>query len=506
MQLRAVRLGIALRIGVIALVLACAACGSTVPPSARGSLAQGGSELGLGPPGAQGSSAQSPGAFVPGVPGSGGGSLPGGGPLPSGPGLPGVKVPGVTADAIYIGAAFQQDQGTANAGIFGAGNLNNGDTRNYFNAVVAEINAAGGVAGRKIIPVFAEVKATSTQTIDDQYSAACEKWIRDSRYGVFAIAESGRGVVRECARKAGIATFGEESGSLPSTFQQYPNYVEISGINSVRQGHVTVDGLASEGYFTAGAKIGLITWDDSFHHSAVNDGYIPALRKHGFFLATEPRYARVPESAGDISRASSDISAAVLAFNARDIKRVLLVDGQAGVCAPGCLSTIFMREAQGQQYNPYYGMNSDNEPVAGYEGKLYPASQLRGAVAVIWRAQEDAAYEGINGGNPARNRCIALMKKHGYTFSSDNPNARAAAIAACGSLFFMQAAVARMPGPLSVANFMAGVNSLGYGYNDPYTFGTYFSHARHDGLAAVRRARFDSAKPGFRYTTLPYRV
>jgi hypothetical protein len=125
---------------------------------------------------------------------------------------------------------------------------------------------------------------------------------------------------------------------------------------------------------------------------------------------------------------------------------------------------------------------------------------------VIWRAQEDAAYEGIAGGNPARNRCIAVMKKHGYTFSSSNPNARAAALAACGSLWFMQAAFARMPGPLSVANFMAGVNRLGSAYNDPYVFGTYFSASRHDGLAAVRNARFDSACPCFRYTTLPYPV
>jgi len=96
MRLKSARPDIALKIGVIALVLACAACGSTVPPSARGSLAQGGSEPGLGLPGAQGSAGQSPGTYVPGVPGSNSGTLPGGGTIPSGPGLPGVKVPGVT--------------------------------------------------------------------------------------------------------------------------------------------------------------------------------------------------------------------------------------------------------------------------------------------------------------------------------------------------------------------------------------------------------------------------
>jgi hypothetical protein len=451
-----------------------------------------------------GSPGSGPGTYVPGqTPGSGLGPLPGGGAPGSGGGVAGGRVPGLTAKEIYVGAFFQQDQATANAGIFGAGNLDSGDARDYFNAVIGEINAAGGLAGRRIVPLFAELRATSNEPIDEQYQAACETWIRDSRYGVFAIADSGTPVVQECARKAGVAVFGEQSGSVPETFRRYTNYVEISGIDYVRQGFVTVDGLEREGYFGRGAKIGIVTWDDSFHRTAVTDGYVPALRRHGLSLGIETAYARVPESVQDIGRTSVDISGAVLRFSDQNVTHVLLLDGQAGVCAPGCLSTIFMREAESQLYHPRYGLNTQNEPVAGLEGGIYPPSQLRRSVAVIWRGADKAADAGISP-NAARARCFALMKKKGITLN--NPNAELSALSACGSIWFMQAAFGRMAGAVTVANFMGGVNRLGGAFNDPFAYGTFFGPTQHDGVAAVRNARFDESCTCFRYTTGAYRV
>jgi hypothetical protein len=496
----------ALRIGLIALVLVCAGCGSTVSEAERAATPAGDYQQGLGPAGG-GPTSGGPGSFVP---GSGSGSVPGTGGLGGLPTLPGgnrsgVRVPGLTSNAVYIGATFQQDQGSTNAGIFGAGNLDTGDARDYFNAVIGEINAAGGLAGRRLIPVYAEIKAASKESIDQQFQAACETWNRDSPHGVFAIAEAGRGVVRECALKAGAAQFGEETSSIPETFRRYPNYVEISGMNLVRGGPVTIGGLAREGYFEPGARIGIVSWDEPLHRTAVRDGYLPALRSRGLSLAIEPAYVRVPESAQDIGRTSADVSAAVLRFSSQDITHVLLLEGQAGVCAPGCLTAIFMREADGQRYRPRYGLNNDNEPVAGDDGGLYPASQLRRSVAVVWRAYDEAADAGI-APNAARARCFALMRRHGITFSTTNPNARVSALAACGTMWFMQAAFARMTGPVTVANFMDGVHRLGRSYLDPIVYGTFYAPTRHDGIAAVRNARFNEDCDCFKYTTGAYAV
>ncbi len=417
-------------------------------------------------------------------------------------------MPGVTSTTIYLGAEYSLDQGTANAATFGAGGYDSGDARNYYTVVKNDINAHGGIAGRKIEFVYKEFKTTGD--IPTQYEAACETWTHQSPHGVFAILDSGRPEARECALKAGVAQFGENSSSVPETFRHYPNYVEISGMNLVREGSVTVDGLARQGYFEAGTTIGIVTWDDPNHKTAVTSGFIPALRAHGLSLAAQPTYVHVPQSEQDLGQTSIDVSGAVLNYNSKNINHVLILDGVAGVCLGGCLTTLFLREADGQQYYPRYGFNDDNqpqtcsEPAAGAGSPpLCPKRQLQRSLAVLWADIDDAADAGI-AKNPSRERCYALMKKAGLPL--DNVNAQATSLAVCGELWFMQAAAARMPGPITVANFMAGVNRLGPSLNDPLVYGTNFGPAQHDGVAAARNARFDGSCTCYVYTTAPYRV
>src|SRR5206468_3000750 len=109
---------------------------------------------------------------------------------------------------------------------------------------------------------------------DQQYQDACAKWTQDNK--VFAIFGGQNPIERECAKNEGAVEYYAPTGSnsVPETFRQYPDYVEITGLNLVRLGPITIDGLSAEHYFGASPKIGIVAWDDPAYHEAVDKGFV----------------------------------------------------------------------------------------------------------------------------------------------------------------------------------------------------------------------------------------
>src|SRR5437870_3522150 len=257
--------------------LVAAACGSTVPRSVVSGAAApaAGTSPGAGngglsaPTVSSGSAAAAPPGSVTGSAGGGatgsGGTTSTGGSTTSGGGTtsggtsgsgsqPSASAPGITATTIYLGADYTKNQEQGNAAI-GGGGAGGGDARDYYNVMIHNVNSHGGIAGRKVVPIYAAFDATSSEPIDQQAQDACAKWTQDNK--VFAILDGQLPIERQCAKNAGAADYWDPSGSnsVPETFRQYPNYVEITGLNLVRMGPVTIDGLEKQGYFDQGAKI-----------------------------------------------------------------------------------------------------------------------------------------------------------------------------------------------------------------------------------------------------------
>ena len=98
-----------------------------------------------------------------------------------------------------------------------------------------------------------------------------------------------------------------------------------------------------------------------------------------------------------------------------------------------------------------------------------------------------------------------MMRKHGLDLST--VNARGSATLACDELWFMQAVATKIGGaPLTVGNFMAGANALGFGYTSPTAYGVHLSASQHDGITDVRNMRFVGSCNCFRYSSSPYRI
>lgn len=478
-----------------ALSLAAAACGSTVPEAQLEAALQ---NQGLGgEPGVNGT--LSPGATVPGTTGS---ALPGQGGTGGLPGTAGGGSlgPGITPTTMYVGAVYLKNQAAGNAALGAAGQAAP-DYRDMYNALLDDINKAGGIAGRKVVPVYAELDVTSSRTIDQQAQSMCAKWTQDNK--VFAmLAGAQGGVIQECNERAGTVNILSGGDSVPETFRRYPHYIEVAGMNLVRQGSVTVKGLKAGGFFDAGAQLGIVTWDAGNYKQTLEQGYVPQLRSIGVTMATQPAYIHVPQSFSDLGGMNQDVNSAVLRFSSQGITHVIIVDGAAGVCAGACLGYEFLNQAKSQSYTPRYGFNEYNYAAGSAEDGLYPKSQLVNSVAVVWGNDEDA---GQPYSNKQQVRCADTMDRHGIQLNGNIAEGTAYII--CEQVWFFQFVVNRMKGMvLNADNFIRTVNGVGSDYAPTTTYLSFLSATQHDGAAAVRNQRYDAGDGVYVYTSAPYRV
>jgi hypothetical protein len=208
------------------------------------------------------------------------------------------------------------------------------------------------------------------------------------------------------------------------------------------------------------------------------------------------RYIAVPQNAGAIADASAAVSSAVLAFRTAGVDHVFIQDGTAGIFGLGGLTLLFLNNAKSQNYAPRYGFNANNVP--GFS--IYPADQQHGMVAVDFSDYMPSQDAGMTA-NPARERCLGVMKKHGVNASDQATYLTAAA--ACDQVWFLEtllrkAAAPTLRGALDVA---AG---LGTSYRSPLVYGTRLGPDRRDGGELARNARYDDGCACLRYTTMPY--
>ena len=500
-------------IAALVLALVAAACGSTAQPTGQAAVSAGGSGNG-GLSGVESTVTSGGGAEVPtaGEPGSGstgsGGSASGGQGDATAPGTPGAGDPaappaappgsaggvgpGVTDSTINIGVPFCNDCAGANAAL-GAGSEDPGDTRRYYKAAIDDVNARGGVAGRKLVPVFHEVSATDD--IDRSQQAACEAFTKDNK--VLMIYFRGE-IIYQCALNAGILVWG--TGGTKPVYDKFPNLFAPSSIRLERLAQVTVRGMVKANWHKPTTKwprgrIGLITWDTTEYRYAMKNGYLAGLQEAGL-KAKDVRYIAVPQNAGSIADAGSAISSAVLSFASQGIDHVFIGDGPAGIFAGTGLTLLFLQTAKSQGYYPRYGFNSNNSP----DFESHPKDQLVGMMAID---SSDTAPENDAGiePSPVRERCFAVMRKAGLPVG--HWQTQTLAVGACEIAWFSEAVIKRAA-DTTLPNMIAAGEALGTSYRSPYNYGNRLGPGRHDGVSLFRSLEWNQGCSCIKYTSGPY--
>ncbi len=498
----------------VAAVVLLAGCGSTVQglgangaPQGSANNSQGLSVPTTGPNG--GAPGVGPGGTAPGsVPGTGpGGFTPtGSAGVPAGqpPGTHLVNgVPegvGVTPTKIYVGITYETNGDAANAAI-GATGISQGDPQADAKAVVDDINAHGGVAGRTLVPVWHALNAASSDTYSDMDQQACATYTQDNH--VFAAMDKGlTDNFLACMENAGAMNFNSGTILYPDqgVLQQFPYYFEAGTLTTDRLFQQLPRSLATMGYYSgwdanlgqaspaATTKIGVLTYDKPEWNRPLNR-LLAGLNAQGHPVDPgDVIKVAWPNSTSDEQGVVSAVGNAELKFRQDGVNHVILLD------ANGILLIFFSRAAQGQQYHPRYGLESGSGTQTVESGGDVDASQLNGAVGFGWSPDIDLTPSNAAKYEPPRMKaCLDMIDKRTGQSLASQPNAAGIAIGYCDTLYLLKWGVEHAGPSITRNTVTAALQNTGLNYPSVGFLQEYYGPSRHDGVQVGWNFKWDNS-------------
>jgi hypothetical protein len=508
-----------LAVALLVAAMVTAACGSTVPaaqqiaeeavapggvPATADSLADDGLGLpsGAANPGSSGTDvATGGGAPVAGTPAAGGtagGTAAGGtAPAPAGgstasgtSGAPpsGERMgTGVTDTKVFVGLVKVRNAGSANESI-GANASFAGDPNLQQKAMINQVNRTGGLAGRKLVPVWYELDENTTQTQAQIEEQMCATWTQDNEvFAAFSTLASDQ--LKACMERAGSVLFGNSlSVSDATTFQQFPHYYEIGGMRLDRIASMYPRSLAADGYFDKDAVVGVVSYDTPPYRRATDTVLLPELERLGV-ETIEPAYVEWAATPAELGGSSAGISNAVLRFRQEGVTHVMFLEAGA------ILTFLWFPQAESQGYRPRYGLNSQSAPVTHSAEN----EQLENALAIGWLPFVDVGDTPQTQLPPGFPSCLKLMRAAGATYDSAQPNAKRVSGATCDAFRLLQAGLAAAGQDLTADGFVRGVASIGGQFASAHTYDVDLRTQR-DGATVVRPYAYRSGCSCWRYS------
>jgi len=492
------RAAVALALGAV-----LAGCGTTVPMSRQVAAGSGlggpsaaadGLTATTGGTGASGSGgAVSTGA----VSGSSGavpaaGSSGGGATGTTGAGLPTAGGGTAAQPPIEIGT-YYLNGGNAALASAGFGGLVIPDSKPVFDAFVRYLNAHGGLAGRRIEPVYYEYNEGGDPHGQD--AAACSTFTQDHHvFLVLGGINSGAGDLLPCLAQHNVPLVSAATGGDQQFFARYHRYAYEPGqLNFTAGLELLVADLQSQGYLAGVHKVGVVQYPGTIYDNAVNQGLVPALSRVGLKLDDRVTTSSNTDN-GAIATASTS---AVLKFKTDGIDLVLFMT------PGGAAETYFMQGANQQGYSPKYGIWSADSPTI--LATTAPHAQLAKAKGVGYLPGLDVATgQDPTATTPQAKKCLALGKSMGLDESGlGNPLIRTM----CDVMAVLLGAIDGNPAVTrDTALFEKGVDALGASIAPASTFAMRWTPGHHDAVDGFRRLTFDQGCGCFAYTGSTRRI
>jgi hypothetical protein len=479
------------RLVVPLLLLPLAACGTTVPLSQQGSA--GTSVDSLGAPAVPGSTsgAAELGGTTGGTTGSSGATASVGSPSSTG-GVtgttgtsgttgtrPATSTTGGRADRspVRVGLLYL-DGADAAASSIGISGLSTGDALAQARAVVAKLNATGGLAGRRIdLRVGKMDAARAVSNPDATYATACATLTQDEKVAYDVSYVNLTSARLACYAKRGVTVLDDQSGVVDSAGAKYASTFAAPGeLAYGRAANELVDALWRRGWLTSASKVGTLVPDTTDGAEIETRFLLPALARHGLKSASSFR-------AGGASSAGSN----VLKFRTAGVDRVIPM-GQSPL--------FLMSAAESQGYRPAYAMNSGFGPGALLESAA-PRAQLKNAAGIGWSKFLDIGA-GTRPGPVSSNEtlCFALMRQAGQ--QSTSGTTQAFQLSLCNVLMYLKAATDSYG---VTAGLLGAVRTRGLAFAPADAYAIRAVPGRADGVGAYRDVAFDDSCSCFQYTS-----
>ena len=395
---------------------------------------------------------------------------------------------GVTAKTIYLGYSYRADGDAANAAI-GASSFTSGDENANLKALIDEINAHGGIAGRRLVGVPHNYRVTSADSGAAQDQAACQDWTTDHKV-IAVVSSSLTDTLVSCLQQHGVLLIkpGQIVDADQAYLTKYSNELLVATMSQDRIFRDQAQSFLRQKWYGgwnsvtgkpgATTKVGVITYDTPSFTRSLRNVILPALRAAGHPAAdADVIQVRKVQQQSDTAGTTAQIKSAVLRLQSDGVTHVVLGDASAFIME------FFAANARTQGYYPRLGVTSGAAPQAVYDAGLATAQQLNGLSGNGWLPTLDVPVaDGDKLTNSETKRCLGILKRRtGQTYTSTN--AATIALADCDSVFMFQKAMA-LATSLSPKGLLDGFDKLAGTYVSPTVGPTFVSARQHD--TAVR--------------------
>jgi ABC-type branched-subunit amino acid transport system substrate-binding protein len=493
----------------LAFAVVTSACGTTVPGAtgngsvvaggagasgltgATGQTAAGGGATAAA--GSQGRAFSSTGAVGGGATGGtdavGGGAVatgaPGGGSATSTTGGSAGGVSGVQDKTPVKVGAFYLNGGNAALGAgFAATPVNFGDGQIEAKAVVADINAHGGIGGRPIQLFLQKIEATDASK-PAAFEAACNALAEDHHVLAIMSMFNLRTPLAACASKHKTLLIDAALGAGDDAiYREYGNWAFTPAQMSLdTEQKLVLHNASIGGVISPKTKVGVVVQNDDEIYPRVQKNTIePTLKSLGV-----PYEAQVIANAQD----SSGISNAILKFKADGVSVVMFSCGNGGVP-----EVVFMQAAEQQQFRPAYVMGDSTD--TWFVGSSAPNAQIQKITGVGSYPIANVEANQVPA-SASEKHCLDVISKGGEQVSDRHSSVTAEFY--CETLYGFAAAGARVPGRLTADSWRAAYRGLGAEYPTITSFRVDVSQNPNAGGRGYRTLAYSSGCTCIVYTS-----
>ncbi|HEU5033275.1 MAG TPA: hypothetical protein VFT62_00795 [Mycobacteriales bacterium] len=391
---------------------------------------------------------------------------------------------------IALGVLYAVNDGAAAAGI------NNGNTfslSKVMHAFVDSYNASGGIGGRHIQPVYAELHSYNSN-YEAQIAAACAAFTQDHHVAaVLSNTQYFSEQLLACLAKAGVPLIsGDFAGPDRQDAQRYPLFITPTTLVGEDREAAVVGHLAGSGWLQPRNRIGVVVENCPVDQRIYRSGLLPALRRAHLTLASTFS-TQCFQSIQDFGTQTSQMSSAVLQFRQARVDRVMFVSQGA----EANLVLAFSEVANQQQWHPGYALSSLAVPEA--LALNAPAAQLANARGLGWLPALDTQDLRQAPATSTGRACLARLQRQGIRPTSGTDLATVSQ--SCDAFALFDAILHSTGGDAAGSAVLRAVARIGDRFVAATTVG---GHERlwggHLGPASGRLFAWVANK-GFRYTS-----
>jgi hypothetical protein len=366
-------------------------------------------------------------------------------------------------------------------------------------ALVDNFNKAGGFAGRRIEPVYEELRSSSNN-FEGDLASACASFTQDNHV---AAVISNMGFYSEsfmsCLAKAATPVISGDGTDLQNA-RQFPLMLNPDWLLGDTREIQAVTRLKSAGYLRTGDRVGVVIEDCPINGRIYSNSLAPALQRAGLTIAGTAR-TQCFQAIGDLGTISGQMGNAVVSFRSKQVSKVMIVSqGQEGT-----MLFEFMLAASNQRWYPGYALTSGSLATTVQQQPGLSPTELANAHGVGWLPQADSVDPKQAPPSSTARQCQSRAQAEGLKAST--PNDFLTLYEVCDTFVLYDAILRATRGNASASTFQQGSRIAGRHFVAALPLGgstSLWDHGRL-GPAEGRLFSYVSSRGGFVYTSNPFR-